>query len=114
LLSNEDVGFIAVGQKTQVKVAAYPFQKYGLLEGKVALVGADSSDPKQQQTQQPQLSYRALVTLNSQALTSPNGGKLALSPGMLVSAEIHQGQRTVLEYLLSPVQKVGAEAARER
>lgn len=115
LLSNEDVGFIAVGQKVQVKVAAYPFQKYGLLEGKVLLVAADSSDPKQQQqTQQPQLTYRALVALQTQALVSPNGEKLALSPGMLISAEIHQGQRTVLEYLLSPVQKVGAEAARER
>ncbi len=115
LLSNEDVGFIAVGQKAQIKVAAYPFQKYGLLEGKVLLVAADSSDPKQQQaTQQPQLTYRALVSLQTQALVAPSGEKLALSPGMLISAEIHQGQRTVLEYLLSPVQKVGAEAARER
>jgi hemolysin D len=115
LLSNEDVGFIAVGQKAQIKIAAYPFQKYGLLEGKVALVGADSSDPKQQQqTQQPQLTYRALVSLTSQTLHSPDGSKLAMTPGMLVSAEIHQGKRTVMEYLLSPVQKVGAEAARER
>jgi hemolysin D len=115
LLSNEDVGFVAVGQNVQVKVAAYPFQKYGLMEGKVLLLAADSSDPKQQQqTQQPQLSYRALVSLKNQALVAPNGEKLALSPGMLISAEIHQGQRTVLEYLLSPVQKVGAEAARER
>jgi hemolysin D len=115
LLFNEDVGFVAVGQKVQVKVAAYPFQKYGLLEGNVVLLAADSSDPKQQQqTQQPQLSYRALVSIKNQAVVAPNGEKLALSPGMLISAEIHQGQRTVLEYLLSPVQKVGAEAARER
>lgn len=115
LLSNEDVGFVAVGQKVQVKVAAYPFQKYGLLEGKVLLVAADSSDPKQQpQTQQPQLAYRALVALQAQALVAPSGERLALSAGMLVSAEIHQGKRTVLEYLLSPVQKVAAEAARER
>lgn len=115
LLSNEDVGFVTKGQKVQVKVAAYPFQKYGLLEGKVLLVAADSSDPKQQQqTQQPQLTYRALVALQTQTLVAPNGEKLALSPGMLIAAEIHQGQRTVLEYLLSPVQKVGAEAARER
>jgi hemolysin D len=114
-LSNEDVGFIAVGQKTQIKVAAYPFQKYGLIEGKVLLLAADSSDPKQQQqTQQPQLSYRALVSLDNQSVTAPNGEKLLLTPGMLISAEIHQGRRTVLEYLLSPVQKVGAEAARER
>jgi hemolysin D len=33
---------------------------------------------------------------------------------MQVTAEIHQSQRTVLEYLLSPVQKVRQEAGRER
>lgn len=115
ILSNEDVGFVSVGQKAQIKVATYPFQKYGLLEGRVALVAADSTDPKQQQqNQSPQLTYRALVTLDNQSLKAPNGDKLALSPGMLIAVEIHQGQRTVLEYLLSPVQKVGAEAARER
>ena len=32
--------------------------------------------------------------------------ELRLVPGMLVNAEIHLGTRTVLEYLLSPVQKV--------
>lgn len=115
LLSNEDVGFVAIGQKAQIKVAAYPFQKYGLIDGKVIHLSADSSDPKQQQqTQQPQLSYRALVSLDTQSLKAPNGEMLLLSPGMLVSAEVHQGKRTVLEYLLSPVQKMGAEAARER
>jgi hemolysin D len=115
LLSNEDVGFVAQGQKAQIKVAAYPFQKYGLLDGQVSLLSADSADPKQQQqTQQPQLSYRALVSLQDQHLKTLNGDKLTLTPGMLVVAEIHQGRRTVLEYLLSPVQKVGAEAARER
>jgi hemolysin D len=39
---------------------------------------------------------------------------LRISPGMVVQAEIHQGSRTVLEYLLSPVQMVANEAARER
>jgi HlyD family secretion protein len=40
-LRNEDVGFIAVGQPARVKVAAYPFQKHGMLDGEVTLVGAD-------------------------------------------------------------------------
>jgi len=39
---------------------------------------------------------------------------LRLVPGMLVNAEIHLGTRSVLEYLLSPVQKVAHEAGRER
>jgi hemolysin D len=116
LLKNEEVGFVAVGQKVTVKVAAYPFQKYGMLEGEVALLSADSADPKQTpQGQQPTLTYRAIVKLNSLTLTSAaSGEKLNLNPGMLVTAEIHQGQRTVMEYLLSPVRKVGQEAGRER
>jgi hemolysin D len=115
LLKNEDVGFITPGQKAQVKVAAYPFQKYGLMHGEVALVSADATDPKQAPQGQPPLTYRALVKLDTLQLTSAaTGEKLALNPGMLITAEIHQGQRTVLEYLLSPVRKVTQEAARER
>lgn len=122
LLKNEDVGFVAVGQAAKIKVAAYPFQKYGLLEGEVKLVSADAADPKQQQQGQqgpngpvPTLAYRAIVKLNTNTLPSATTGeKLVLNPGMLVTAEIHQGTRSVLEYLLSPVKKVGQEAARER
>jgi len=43
-----------------------------------------------------------------------NGELLSMAPGMVVQAEIHQGQRTVLEYLLSPVLKVRQESGRER
>jgi hemolysin D len=115
LLKNEDAGFIATGQKAQVKVAAYPFQKYGLMHGEVSLVSADATDPKQAPQGQPPLTYRALVKLDTlQLMSTATGEKLALNPGMLITAEIHQGQRTVLEYLLSPVRKVTQEAARER
>jgi HlyD family secretion protein len=61
------------------------------------------------------MTYRAVVHITKSELRSAvAGGKLVLTPGMLVIAEIHQGRRTVLEYLLSPVQKVAQEAARER
>jgi len=120
-LHNEDVGFVSVGQLAKVKVAAYPFQKYGLLDGRVILVSADAADPKQQQQQpaqqpgQPQLNYRAIVQIDSPVLTSAaTGEKLLLNPGMAVTAEVQQGRRSVIEYLLSPVKKVAQEAARER
>lgn len=116
LLANEDVGFVAAGQKAQVKIAAFPFTKYGLMQGSVLHVGADASDPKQNSSPQATaLTYRALVQLDSQQLTGYSGGAtLALNAGMAVVVEIHQGKRTVMEYLLSPVLKVRAEAARER
>jgi len=50
--------------------------------------------------------YRALINLNSGHLES-QGLQLRLVPGMQVNAEIHIGTRSVLEYLLSSVQKVG-------
>jgi hemolysin D len=116
LLRNEDVGFVTKGQQVRIKIAAFPFQKYGLIDGSIAMLSADSTDPKQvQQGQAPALTYRALVSLNKEFLISANTQEqFPISSGMLVSAEIHQGQRTVMEYLLSPVQKVGQESARER
>jgi HlyD family secretion protein len=40
--------------------------------------------------------------------------KYRLAPGMQVTAEVNLGSRTVLEYLLSPVQKTVHEAGREK
>jgi HlyD family secretion protein len=54
-----------------------------------------------------------LVDLQQQHLEA-DGRRYALAPGMQVGAEINLGTRTVLEYLLSPVQKASHEAGRER
>jgi hemolysin D len=79
-------------------------------------VAADANippaDPRQQL--QPAQTYKAYVRLAQQSLLSPSGEALKLNAGMSVVAEIHQGQRSVMAYLLSPVQKVRQEAGRER
>jgi hemolysin D len=114
-IKNEDVGFVQPGQTAKVKLSAYPFQKYGLVEGKVEQIGADSNanDPQKQLAQPPQ-TYKAYVALKNQMLKAPNGDELKLTAGMAVVSEIHQGKRSVIEYLISPVQKISQEAARER
>ena len=116
-VDNIDAGFVQAEQKARVKLAAYPFQKYGMLDGVVKQVSADAQEkpepdnPASKSAQEA--AYRALINLGSGHLES-QGRKLRLVPGMLVNAEIHLGTRTVLEYLLSPVQKVAHEAGRER
>ena len=57
--------------------------------------------------------YRALINLSGDYLQS-EGRQLRFVPGMQVNAEIHLGTRSVLEYLLSPAQKVAHEAGQER
>lgn len=58
--------------------------------------------------------HAARIHLDSQTLRAPDGVALSLSAGMQVTAEIHQGRRTVMEYLLSPLQKYESEAAGKR
>ncbi len=122
-IKNDDVGFVQVGQRAQVKLAAYPFQKYGLLTGKVIRISADATESNSPNTSASSgdasvpttiATYKARVKLDQQVLSDPQGNALTITPGMQVVAEINQGQRTVLEYLLSPVQKVAKEAGRER
>lgn len=121
MVRNDDVGFVHEGQKVKVKLAAYPFQKYGMVEGTVTHVSADASDqnpPRSEDAKgvdkiQTPSTYKAIVTLDKQDLNT-GGESFKLAPGMQVVAEINQGTRTVLEYLLSPVQKAFHEAARER
>jgi len=116
-VGNIDAGFVQDNQKARVKLAAYPFQKYGMLDGVIKQISADSQEkadannPAAKPMQEA--AYRALISLNSGYLES-QGQRHRLVPGMLVSAEIHLGTRSVLEYLLSPVQKVTHEAGRER
>ncbi len=115
-VKNEDVGFVQTGQLVRIKVAAYPFQKYGLIEGRIQTLAPDAQAPNNQNPNAPQ-GYKAIVALDTQFIESLNGNaaqRKGLESGMQVVAEIHQGRRTIMEYLLSPVQKVANEARRER
>lgn len=119
---NDDVGFVRETQPVRLKLAAFQFQKYGLLGGSVAQVSADAAaegapaaagSASAPRAPGEALAYRTLVNLDRQSLVA-DGVTHRLAPGMQVTAEIHLGTRTVLEYLLSPVQKAWHEAGRER
>ncbi len=120
-IKNADSGFIRANQPVKVKVASYPFQKYGMLEGEVTHLGADSTDtvggrPEELSSENRlnvQANYKAHVKLKAQQLNA-QGKTFELRPGMQVVAEIHLGERTIMDYLLSPVQKAVKEAGRER
>lgn len=115
-IRHDDIGFVEVGQRVKLKLAAYPFQKYGMLEGTVRTVAPDVSNATTQDaksTGPADLGFKAMVALDTQQLQS-RGQPFALNPGMQVVAEIRQGERTVVEYLLSPVAVTVMQAGRER
>jgi hemolysin D len=119
-VTNQDVGFVRPEQPVKVKLAAFPFQKYGVLAGTVSHVSPDAAESNGSSRAEnakddgaSALLYRTLVDLKTSYLES-DGHRYPLTPGMQVSAEVHLGTRSVLEYLLSPVQKAFREAGRER
>jgi HlyD family secretion protein len=119
-LSNEDIGFVRNGQPVRLKFAAFPFQKYGMVEGVVEHIGADAVDqegngaaPNARPGAASALTYKVLVALKATQLEA-DGQRFPLGAGMQANAEILLGTRTVLEYLLSPVQKAWHESGRER
>ena len=105
---NRDVGFVEVGQPVEVKVEAFPFTRYGLIEGEVAHLSADAvvddaSGPV----------YPMKVKLAEERIRVGDRW-VGLSPGMTVAAEIRTGKRRAIEFFLAPLLRYRSEALRER
>lgn len=113
-LKNEDAPYVLSEMPTRVKVAAYPFPKYGWLEGSVSWRAVDAETPEAlRNVQGEHLLYKVRVSLASQSLVR-DGKRVDLQPGMQATADVVIGKRTLMEYLLNPARKVLSEAARER
>jgi hemolysin D len=121
-VTDVDAGFVEVGQAVKLKVGAFPFNKYGMAKGTVEYVSPDAAelpDTRERDRRDtrehvmPPSGFRTLVTLETPYLER-DGKQFRLTAGMQVSAEVNLGSRTVMEYLLSPMQKTAHEAGRER
>jgi len=103
-----DIAFVHVGQRAVVKISAYDYSIYGGLEGKIEYVSADSMQP-----QQGDPYYVAHVRTASNAIAY-QGRELRVMPGMTASVDVLTGKRSVLEYLLKPVNRARERALTER
>lgn len=105
----EDIAFIATGMDATIKLTAYDYTVYGSLSGAVSQVSADTFEDEQSASSEPY--YRVLVSVDPESLAEQEG-VFEIRPGMLATTELHVGQRTVMQYLLTPLIK-SSEALRE-
>ena len=108
MLENKDIGFVRAGQAAEVKLETFPFTRYGTLPARIVQVTQDAV-----QDEKRGAIFLATVRMDA-AHIDVDGKKVALSPGMNLTAEIKTGQRRVIDYLLSPIQRAGRESLRER
>ncbi|WP_306257415.1 HlyD family type I secretion periplasmic adaptor subunit [Pararhizobium sp. IMCC21322] len=108
-LKPSDVAFILPGQSANIKLTAYDFSVYGGLEGHVENVSPDSIvDPNTRET------YYIVLLSTDQSKLDFGGQELPILPGMVTNVEILTGKKTVLQFILKPINKARNEALRER
>jgi hemolysin D len=135
-IENRDIGFVHVGQVVQLKIAAFDFTRYGTVPGTVTGISHDvegampiqtppaselnqgqGSNSQNMNLYSPQQdaqagSYIANVALGH-AMISTEQGVVPLSPGMELTADIKTGRRSVLSYLLSPIDMLRVNSLRQ-
>jgi HlyD family secretion protein len=107
-----DIGYIKLGDVAHVKLDAFPFQKHGMLTGKIRNISEDAFRQDKAIDKKEDGFYLSHIRLDSARLTGlPQGAKLL--PGMTITAEITVGKRSVMSYILWPLTKTLNEAGRE-
>lgn len=101
---NRDIGFVSEGMRAKVKLATFPFQEFGTIEGEVVQVSPNATVDKDLG-----LVFETKVSLQKKDITV-NGKTVELVPGMAATAEIVTRQRSVLTFLLEPITRRFSEA----
>ncbi|MDO8300119.1 HlyD family type I secretion periplasmic adaptor subunit [Lacisediminimonas sp.] len=107
-----DIAFVKPGLPATVKMDAYDYSIYGVLNGKVAYISADTLNEDVRGNEQPY--YRVQIKTTGRNLAGRENEKIDITPGMTATVEIKTGQQTVLRYLTKPVTKTVRESMGER
>jgi hemolysin D len=118
---NRDIGFVREGQRVRVKLEAFPFTDYGLVEGVVETLSRDAvqqdvdprAGPNSEAAAAAGLVYIARIRLSKNYIQL-GARRQTIGPGLAVQAEIRTGKRRIIQYLLSPIARALDEAGRER
>jgi hemolysin D len=135
LVANLDIGFVKPGQPVVIKVDAFPFTRFGTLNGRVVRVAPAAVDEQEAKRAAANATYASgagappaqssapgqpesfvfpvTVSLDETAMKIDQA-IIPLTPGMTVTVEIRTESRRVIDYLLSPLARIASEALKER
>lgn len=116
-LSNEDIGFVAVGQPVEIKVDTFPFQRYGSLSGRVASISPDADyinvDGAESRAQEAGesvvptkagLKYRLQIRIDGKQ-PGASDTLLRYQSGMSVQVDVKTDRRRIIHFLFDPLSR---------
>jgi len=104
----KDVGHVREGSNVVIKVTTFDARRYGDVSGSIELISPTSIAPDNAPAY-----YKVIISLDGDAIGEGVDVK-RLRAGMTLSAEIETSKRSVLSYLLKPVQNVLNRSLTER
>lgn len=108
-VSNNDIGYIEIGQKATVKILTYDYMRYGTLDGVVEQISADAvEDQKTREFLFP------VMVRTGKTYLGDKPGQYPVQPGMQAEVDFKLGKRTILEYLTERMLKTTSNAFKER
>lgn len=103
-LLNQDIGFVEPGMRAKIKLATFPFQEFGTLDGELVQIS-----PNATMDENLGLVFTATIRLNQDSVRV-RGQDVPLTPGMAATAEIVTRQRSILTFLMEPITRRFDEA----
>ena len=102
-VSNKDIADIELGMEVEIKLEAFPYNKYGTVKGKVEYISPSSFVNEQ-------LGSVYLVKVS----IIDADDKIVIISGLSGVAEIKIDKRTVMDYFLEPIKKGFGESLKEK
>ncbi|MCA1748600.1 MAG: HlyD family type I secretion periplasmic adaptor subunit, partial [Sphingomonadales bacterium] len=107
-ISPSDIAQVRVGERARVELTAYRSIVYGYLEGEVTVISPDTV-----QDEQTGEYFYTVHIATSGSLRDEDGNPLPVAPGMIANVQLLGDKQTVLDYILTPLTRLGESALRE-
>jgi len=105
---NKDIGFVKDGMPVSIKIDAFDFQKYGIVNGTMRSISKHSTDDEKLGPV-----YEVFITPLETTLFV-EGKRVPITSGMSLTAEIKVGKRRIIEFFIYPLIKYLDEGIKVR
>ncbi|MBR3667112.1 MAG: HlyD family efflux transporter periplasmic adaptor subunit [Ruminococcus sp.] len=102
-VKNMDIADIKVGMNAEIKLEAYPYNKYGTVKGTVKYISPSSFNTEQQGSVY-------LVKLD----VDDSNENIDIMSGLTGAVEVKVGKRSIMRYFLDPIVKGFGESMKEK
>ncbi len=108
IFSNQNIGFMQIGQPANIRLDAYPSERFGFVRGAVSDIAADSTEVSEGQ-------WGYVVRIEpDEALLRAGSQTFLLRPGMTATIDVTTDTRRIISYFFAPIVRTLQDAMGER